>query len=143
MTTAAGDSDSVNGGRITPHSMSTLVGQPSMLFNLFAFPDGQPEEPRVAPSNVGDPSSPHTSSPFANGGSNTAPRYQLLEEVQRWLSPPDPSTNHNVICQARHEGTAVWFLQDKTFKQWKSTGSLLWIHGKRVSLFSASPALDC
>lgn len=43
--------------------------------------------------------------------------------------------NHNVACQARHKGTAEWFFEDDTFKQWKSTGSLLWIHGKRVSLF--------
>jgi len=107
MATAAGDS--VNGRRITPHNR---------------------KEPRVASSDVGDPSSPHTLSASANGGSNATPRHQLLEEIQRWLSPSDPSMNHNMACQACHKGTAEWFFRDDTFKQWKSTGSLLWIHGK-------------
>jgi ankyrin repeat protein len=92
------------------------------------------QEPRVTTprisDDVGDPSRPPTSSASANGGSNTAPRHRLLEQVEIWLSPPDPSTNHNVACQARHEGTASWFMQDDVFRQWKSTGSLLWVHGK-------------
>lgn len=50
--------------------------------------------------------------------------------------------NHIMACQARHKGTAEWFFQDNVFKQWKSTGSLLWIHGKRVSLLSAFLVLD-
>ena len=33
--------------------------------------------------------------------------------------------------KAPYEETAVWFLQGKKFKDWTSTGSLLWIHGKR------------
>ena len=85
--------------------------------------------------DVGDPSRPPTSSASANGGSNTVSRHQLLEKIQSWLSPPDPSTNHFVARQARHEGTAEWFIQGNTLQQWKSTGSLLWIHGKRVFVF--------
>jgi hypothetical protein len=60
------------------------------------------------------------------------PKNQLL----RWLSPSDPSTNHNVACKAHHNGTAQWFIQGRIFNQWKSTGSLLWIRGKRVLLLA-------
>jgi ankyrin repeat protein len=57
---------------------------------------------------------------------------QLQEKLQRWLSPPDPSTNHNIARHAHHMGTASWFIQGGIFKQWKLSPSLLWIHGKRT-----------
>jgi hypothetical protein len=61
---------------------------------------------------------------------------QLRQDLRRWLSPPDPSTNHNIACNAHHKGTATWFFEGRTYKEWKSTASesLLWIHGKRVPL---------
>ncbi|KAH9025899.1 hypothetical protein EDB84DRAFT_1440272 [Lactarius hengduanensis] len=55
------------------------------------------------------------------------PYKQLL---RAWLSPADPSTNHNIARKAQYKGTAVWFFQGSIFIEWKSTGSLLWIHGK-------------
>ncbi|KAF8468562.1 hypothetical protein DFH94DRAFT_620946, partial [Russula ochroleuca] len=55
---------------------------------------------------------------------------QLRETVHKWLSPPDPSTNHNIACDTHHKKTASWFFQGSIFHEWKSTGSLLWIHGK-------------
>jgi|SRR5712671_2002965 len=57
---------------------------------------------------------------------------QFRQELRRWLSPPDPSTNHNIARQAHFEGTATWFFQGDTYKEWKSAASLLWIHGKRM-----------
>jgi hypothetical protein len=59
---------------------------------------------------------------------------QLRQDLRSWLSPPDPSTNHNIACNAHHKGTATWFFEGRTYKEWKSTSSdsLLWIHGKRV-----------
>ncbi|KAH9165077.1 hypothetical protein EDB89DRAFT_2246912, partial [Lactarius sanguifluus] len=57
-------------------------------------------------------------------------RNQLRESLRKWQSPPDPSANHNIACDRQHEGTAVWFFEDGIFKEWKATGSLLWIHGK-------------
>jgi hypothetical protein len=65
---------------------------------------------------------------------------QLRQDLRRWLSSSDPSTNHNIACNAHHEGTATWFFEGTTYKEWKSTGSesLLWVHGKRVPL-SHSP----
>ena len=58
---------------------------------------------------------------------------QLQNDVQRWLSPPDPSTNQNFVSKARHGGTAAWFLESSVLTGWKAKGSLLWIHGKRTS----------
>ncbi|KAH9015072.1 ankyrin repeat-containing domain protein [Lactarius hengduanensis] len=55
---------------------------------------------------------------------------QLKELLRAWLSPADPLTNHNIARKAQHKGTAVWFFQGSIFIEWKSTGSLLWIHGK-------------
>lgn len=64
---------------------------------------------------------------------------QSLENLHEWLSPPDPSTNHNIASGAHHEGTATWLFQDSIFNQWKSTPSLLWIHGKCTHLSHSSP----
>ncbi|KAF8495948.1 hypothetical protein F5888DRAFT_512217 [Russula emetica] len=57
---------------------------------------------------------------------------QLRQDLRRWLSPPDPSTNHNIACNAHHEGTATWFFRGSIYQDWKSTSSepLLWIYGK-------------
>ena len=59
---------------------------------------------------------------------------QYIQLLRSWLSPTDPSTNHNIAQKAQHNGTAVWLFQDQIIVKWKSTGSLLWIHGKRVFL---------
>ena len=58
---------------------------------------------------------------------------QSRESIHKWLSPPDPSTNHNIACDTHHKKTASWFFQGSIFQEWKSTGSLLWVHGKRLS----------
>jgi len=57
---------------------------------------------------------------------------QLRDGVHRWLSPPDPSTNHNIACGTHHKKMAPWFFEGSIFQEWKSTGSLLWVHGKRL-----------
>jgi hypothetical protein len=59
---------------------------------------------------------------------------QLRESTHKWLSPPDPSTNHNIACGTHHKKTATWFFQGRTYQEWKATGSFLWIHGKRLSV---------
>ena len=60
---------------------------------------------------------------------------QLREKSRKWISPPDPSTNHNIARKAHHKGTASWFFEGGIFEQWKSSPSLLWIHGKRMLPF--------
>src|SRR5713101_8980288 len=58
---------------------------------------------------------------------------QLREGTHKWLSPPDPSANHNITSGTHHKKTATWFFEGSTYQEWKSTGSLFWIHGKRLS----------
>jgi hypothetical protein len=58
----------------------------------------------------------------------------LLQNLQEWLSPPDPSTDYNIGLRDLHEETATWFLEDDNFQEWRLKGSLLWIHGKRAFL---------
>jgi hypothetical protein len=60
---------------------------------------------------------------------NKMKRDQLREKIRQWLSPPDPSINHNTACEAHHNGTAAWFLEGAIYNEWKTTGSLLWTHG--------------
>src|SRR6266849_1839235 len=81
------------------------------------------------------------SNSYAHAGSITLTGNQLRQDLRRWLSPPNPSTNHNIACNAHHKGTATWFFEGRTYKEWKSTGSeaLLWIHGKRVSPPHSAP----
>ena len=60
---------------------------------------------------------------------------QSSERSVKWLSPPDPSMNYNIARDIQHKGTAVWFIESSTFKEWKETGCLLWIQGNRTFLF--------
>ena len=57
---------------------------------------------------------------------------QSRENIHKWLSPPDPSTNHKIACDTYNKKTATWFFQGSIYREWKSIGSLLWIHGKRA-----------
>jgi hypothetical protein len=56
---------------------------------------------------------------------------QLQRDVQHWLSPPDPSKNHDFVWKAHHTGTSTWFFESEVLAKWKASGSFLWIHGKR------------
>jgi hypothetical protein len=60
------------------------------------------------------------------------PGNKLRESIHKWLSPPDPSTNHNIARGTHHKKEATWFFQGSIFQEWKSIGSLLWIYGKRL-----------
>ena len=58
----------------------------------------------------------------------------MQREFREWLSPPDPSVNHNTACESQHSGTARWFIQGNTFQEWKKDGSILWVCGNRAYL---------
>jgi uncharacterized protein YoxC len=75
---------------------------------------------------------PHSHSAGSDGFTGN----QLRDNLLRWLSPPDPSPNHNIACKAHHNGTTRWFFQGTIFNNWKSTGSFLWVHGKRASFLA-------
>src|ERR1700761_6130372 len=68
---------------------------------------------------------------------------QLQKDARNWISPPDPSKNYNIACEAYQTGTGVWFFQGGIFSEWSSKGTLLWIHGKRTcaSLIAVLQAL--
>jgi hypothetical protein len=54
---------------------------------------------------------------------------QIRANLLKWQSPPDPSIDHNF---ASSYGTAEWFFEEDMFKEWKVSGSLIWVHGKRI-----------
>ena len=54
------------------------------------------------------------------------------QDFVEWLSPPDPSVNYNIARDTHHTGTALWFTESSTFRNWKVSGSLLWVYGKRT-----------
>ncbi|KAH9958459.1 hypothetical protein BC827DRAFT_1269518 [Russula dissimulans] len=60
---------------------------------------------------------------------NKSERDRLQKEFRRWLCAPDPWINHNLARKAHHRGTSTWFIQSDIYKQWKSDGSVMWIHG--------------
>ena len=61
---------------------------------------------------------------------------RILQDLQRWLTPPDPSTNHDIAYSSQHERTAVWVFNENIYQEWESSGALLWLHGKGLSLCS-------
>ena len=67
---------------------------------------------------------------------------QLRQDVEHWLSPPDPSTNQKFVGKARQKGTAAWFFESNKLTEWKAKGSLLWIHGKRMYFEYSTSALS-
>lgn len=53
-----------------------------------------------------------------------------VQEIQRCLAPPDPSTNYNKALRQRHPNSGQWFLQNAGYSAWKSKqNSFLWLHG--------------
>ena len=40
--------------------------------------------------------------------------------------------NHHIVGGRQHNGTTEWFTDGDKCREWKATGSLLWIHGKRM-----------
>jgi Cdc6-like AAA superfamily ATPase len=53
-----------------------------------------------------------------------------ISEIERWLSPPDCSTNANLARKQRHQGTGTWLLDSPIFQEWKSgSRQHLWLYG--------------
>ncbi|EXA31001.1 hypothetical protein FOVG_17643 [Fusarium oxysporum f. sp. pisi HDV247] len=51
-------------------------------------------------------------------------------KIERWLSPPDCSTNANLARKRRHPGTGTWLLNSPAFQEWKlGSRQHLWLHG--------------
>ena len=41
--------------------------------------------------------------------------------------------NHQIVGGRQYNGTTEWFVDSDKCRKWKAAGSLLWIHGKRMS----------
>ncbi|KAG7415831.1 Vegetative incompatibility protein HET-E-1 [Fusarium oxysporum f. sp. rapae] len=51
-------------------------------------------------------------------------------KIERWLSPPDCSTNANLARERRHPGTGAWLLNSPAFQEWKlGSRQHLWLYG--------------
>ncbi|KAH9062620.1 hypothetical protein EDB83DRAFT_845364 [Lactarius deliciosus] len=57
-------------------------------------------------------------------------RKKIRKDLRKWVAFPDPSVNYNVASNRRHKGTAAWCTKGDTLADWKTSGPLLWIHGK-------------
>ncbi|KAF8260289.1 hypothetical protein EI94DRAFT_916506 [Lactarius quietus] len=66
----------------------------------------------------------------ANGHIDNVLWNQIEEDVRKWFSPPDPSTNHHTACEAYNNVPPAWLFKADVFEDWMSNGSLLWVHGK-------------
>jgi hypothetical protein len=73
---------------------------------------------------------------------NTLAGNEARHNLQKWISPPDLSGNYDAACDSHHEGTVAWCTQGDTFNRWSESGSLLWIHGKRIYVLQASVSLS-
>ncbi|KAH8882915.1 purine and uridine phosphorylase [Thozetella sp. PMI_491] len=57
-------------------------------------------------------------------------RGRYNDQIEKWLSPADPSTNYNESLKKRHRGTGQWLLQDARYSRWKKEpSSFLWLNG--------------
>ncbi|KAJ4855535.1 ankyrin repeats (3 copies) domain-containing protein [Trichoderma breve] len=53
-----------------------------------------------------------------------------VQELRRWLSPPNPSENYNNGIKHRYGDSGQWFLQSREYSLWKSRpNSFLWLQG--------------
>ncbi|RYC80815.1 hypothetical protein BFJ63_vAg16300 [Fusarium oxysporum f. sp. narcissi] len=51
-------------------------------------------------------------------------------KIERWLSPPDCSTNANLARKRRHPGTGAWLLNSPVFQEWElGIRQHLWLYG--------------
>ena len=114
-----------------------IVIKPSTLCGAFIFLVGRETKQvtQQTASYVGEAkrSSPHFIS-ISFRGSLTLTGEQLRQDIHKWFSPPDPSINHNTACSVQHQVVATWFFDGGIYKEWKSSPSFLWVHGKRTSL---------
>ncbi|KAI0260114.1 hypothetical protein BC834DRAFT_1044836 [Gloeopeniophorella convolvens] len=62
---------------------------------------------------------------------NKIKRDLLHQKCTKWLSPPDPFSNHAAKRKQCHRGSTDWFIHGNAFGEWTaSERSFLWLHGK-------------
>lgn len=54
----------------------------------------------------------------------------ILQNIEEWLQPADPSSNHQQALKKRQHNTGLWLLEGELYQQWKSSPqSFIWLHG--------------
>ena len=53
--------------------------------------------------------------------------------ILQWISVIPYEENHFFACQGRTSGTGEWLLQDKRYREWRTSSAsmILWLHGDR------------
>ena len=66
---------------------------------------------------------------------------RLRRDVQYWLSPLDPPTDHEFVCEAHYTGTARWFFESEALVERKRTrfcgsveNAICWYVSARLTL---------
>ena len=119
--------------------MKGLIGRTDVGDALKRLDKLTDEEARMATTQVLRVTHTIEHSSFTNlvssdcGVSHVIEGNQQWGSLHKWLSPPDPSTNHNIACSTHQKRMADWFFQGSIFARWKSSDPLLWIHGKCAS----------
>ncbi|KAI9852437.1 MAG: hypothetical protein M1838_000757 [Thelocarpon superellum] len=55
---------------------------------------------------------------------------EYRRQIDKWLSAPDPSSNHNAAREKRQGHTGAWFTEGSQYASWKvNPTSFLWLHG--------------
>jgi Cdc6-like AAA superfamily ATPase len=72
----------------------------------------------------------HTKAQELHKDVNVLQMQEKTKHIIRWLSAPDPSTNHNRASSEHHDGTGLWFVHGDLFQAWqRQKKSILWLHG--------------
>ncbi|KAF3283913.1 hypothetical protein TWF970_001081 [Orbilia oligospora] len=92
-------------------------------------PDNSTAEASCA-TLCGDDLSNLTKRPERSKNDNPIIHYEKQQDIYRWLSPPDSSTNYNAAIKEQLQGSGLWFIESSEFSEWKrQRNSLLWLHG--------------
>ncbi|THY08502.1 Pfs, NACHT and ankyrin domain protein [Aureobasidium pullulans] len=55
---------------------------------------------------------------------------QRQDQIEEWLSPPDPSESHRIAIEKHQRNTGAWFLGSDVFAFWEAGAAhSLWLHG--------------
>ena len=56
------------------------------------------------------------------------------QKIHKWLSAPDPSSNHNDAVNKREPETGLWLINGELLRDWKmAPNSFAWLYGIRTS----------
>ena len=64
------------------------------------------------------------------------------QKIRKWLSAPDPSSNHYDAVKKRGPETGLWLISGELLRNWKmSPHSFAWLYGIRMSSLYKIPSV--